>query len=184
MTSIIAAFGAAAGLAGAIAPIALTVFVIATSSAFIKKPKEVLLMEEREKGSKDSEAALRSLEAKEEQVQAQVQEDVLMPAAQEPKPPGFMSRLFRRNAKGTAAAAAAAAESAQEVSIEMTEVDREDYEVEEIVEEEQEGAAGDPQGESEALLPPGWVAHVDTDSGDTYYHNIESGETTWDPPTE
>jgi len=33
-------------------------------------------------------------------------------------------------------------------------------------------------------LPPGWFAAVDEDSGETYYCNEATGETTWDIPTE
>mmetsp|Transcript_8712 Transcript_8712/g.16665 ORF Transcript_8712/g.16665 Transcript_8712/m.16665 type:complete len:706 (-) Transcript_8712:344-2461(-) len=32
-------------------------------------------------------------------------------------------------------------------------------------------------------LPPGWIAVVDPDSGDTYYVNEATGETTWDRPS-
>jgi hypothetical protein len=32
-------------------------------------------------------------------------------------------------------------------------------------------------------LPSGWDAVVDKESGDTYYHNKKTGETTWDKPT-
>ena len=32
-------------------------------------------------------------------------------------------------------------------------------------------------------LPPGWFTAVDQDSGDTYYCNEATGETTWDKPT-
>lgn len=31
-------------------------------------------------------------------------------------------------------------------------------------------------------LPPGWVAEVDASSGDTYYFNEQTGESSWDPP--
>jgi hypothetical protein len=28
-------------------------------------------------------------------------------------------------------------------------------------------------------LPPGWIASIDPDSGEEYYFNEETGETTW-----
>lgn len=31
-------------------------------------------------------------------------------------------------------------------------------------------------------LPPNWTSAVDPDTGDTYYANIVTGETTWDHP--
>ena len=38
----------------------------------------------------------------------------------------------------------------------------------------------DDSVEEEESLPPGWKSHVDPDSGDTYYYNEETGETTWE----
>jgi len=41
-----------------------------------------------------------------------------------------------------------------------------------------------PQDEdNDEDLPPGWFTAVDQDSGDTYYCNEATGETTWDKPT-
>jgi hypothetical protein len=34
------------------------------------------------------------------------------------------------------------------------------------------------------ILPPGWFAAIDEDSGDHYYCNEVTGETTWDIPTD
>ena len=31
-------------------------------------------------------------------------------------------------------------------------------------------------------LAENWIAHVDLDSGQTYYHNSKTGETTWKRP--
>ena len=41
----------------------------------------------------------------------------------------------------------------------------------------------DPDGNVNEKLPLGWYAAVDEDSGDTYYCNEMTGETTWDFPT-
>jgi len=40
-----------------------------------------------------------------------------------------------------------------------------------------------PQDDNDDNLPPGWFTAVDQDSGDTYYCNEATGETTWDKPT-
>lgn len=42
----------------------------------------------------------------------------------------------------------------------------------------------DLQDDDNNGLPPGWFAAVDEGSGDTYYCNEATGETTWDVPTE
>ncbi|GAX22850.1 hypothetical protein FisN_24Lh136 [Fistulifera solaris] len=42
-------------------------------------------------------------------------------------------------------------------------------------------ASHDPFTEQEQL-PPGWKSHVDPDSGEVYYYNEESGETSWEIP--
>jgi hypothetical protein len=34
----------------------------------------------------------------------------------------------------------------------------------------------------EPELQDGWYAVIDPTSGNTYYENLELGETTWDPP--
>ena len=39
-----------------------------------------------------------------------------------------------------------------------------------------------PKDRSKEQLPAGWEAHVDPESGDTYYHNEATGVTTWDKP--
>ena len=36
----------------------------------------------------------------------------------------------------------------------------------------------------ESVLPAGWTEHVDPNSGGTYFYNAESGETSWDRPTQ
>jgi hypothetical protein len=41
------------------------------------------------------------------------------------------------------------------------------------------GWAAIPAG---AALPPGWEELIDDDSGDTYYHHIASGATSWERP--
>jgi len=33
-----------------------------------------------------------------------------------------------------------------------------------------------------AALPPGWEAHVDPSSGNTYFANLATGDTSWEPP--
>ena len=33
-----------------------------------------------------------------------------------------------------------------------------------------------------AELPPGWTEHADPMSGDTYFHNAQTGETVWEHP--
>ncbi|KAL7543111.1 hypothetical protein ACHAWF_009460 [Thalassiosira exigua] len=49
----------------------------------------------------------------------------------------------------------------------------------------QQGPLGDDEGDGlQGDLPPGWFATVDEDSGDQYYCNANTGETTWDFPSE
>ena len=40
-----------------------------------------------------------------------------------------------------------------------------------------------PAAGSQKPLAAGWEAVVDKESGETYYYNKQSGETTWDRPT-
>lgn len=48
----------------------------------------------------------------------------------------------------------------------------------------QDDGDGDDHPTDDEDLPPGWFAAVDEDSGDRYYCNEATGETTWDFPTE
>jgi hypothetical protein len=40
------------------------------------------------------------------------------------------------------------------------------------------------QKKEEVVLPPGWQAFVDVESGEAYYHNALSGKTQWKLPRE
>ena len=37
-------------------------------------------------------------------------------------------------------------------------------------------------GMPEASLPNGWTEHTDPNSGQTFYHNASTGETSWSKP--
>jgi hypothetical protein len=43
-------------------------------------------------------------------------------------------------------------------------------------------AAPAATGDAVSALPAGWEAHVDPSSGNTYFVNVATGETSWDPP--
>ena len=39
-----------------------------------------------------------------------------------------------------------------------------------------------PPAAAQATLPPGWEAHEDDESGEIYFFNVNTGETTWEAP--
>jgi len=114
LTSIIAAFGAAAGLAGAVAPIALTIFVMMTSSGFIKKPDPI--------GDKQQQ--------QQQQENHFIVPDVVTPAE---KKPGMFATMFSRGPKNKPEVTAADSH----ISIEMTSPPEEEWEVQDAEEEEE-----------------------------------------------
>ena len=125
-TSIIAAFGSAAGLAGAVAPIALTVFVMMTSSGFIKKPDPV--------GEKQQEQEQQQQQQQQQQQHENhfIAPDVVVTPTE--KKPGMFARMFSRGPKSKADVTA----SESHVSIEMTAPAEEEWEVQDAEEEYEE----------------------------------------------
>ena len=196
-TSIIAAFGAAAGLAGSIAPLFLTAFVALTAKRFITnptpKPKTAEGAQVEGKGSSKGDGLGSGSEGRGQGHGQAVVKTVAeteprdfvfdsAPAAPLSTRPGLVSRLFGRRGGKAAAELAGDASGPQQVSIVMSGLGAQDEEVE--VEEEATAAEeGKEEGGGGGGLPPDWEELVDDDSGDLYYYNSRTEETSWDKPT-